>query len=115
MKKLFIFSALLVVFVGFTACGGGGGTEKSSEKDILSFKVDGVPWDINPNTRNITKEYPKGTTNLNFVPTIEFSPKATVEPKSGVSKDFSTDQTYTVTAEDGSTKEYKATATVAQQ
>ena len=111
MKKLFIFSVLVVVFVGFTVSGCGGKKDnKSSEKDIKTFTVNGDPWDISGT--NITKLYPKGTTITTFEPTIVVSEKASVSPTGP--QDFSNEKTvtYTVKAEDGSTKPYTAKATV---
>ena len=113
MKKLFIFSVLVVFFVGFAACGKKS-DPKSDSKDITSFKLDGVPWNIDQNAKTITKSFIKGTI-VSGTPTIELShPKATYSPTD--SQDFTNNTvTYTVTAENGITKEYKVTAMVSLQ
>jgi len=114
MKKLFIFSVLVVVFVGFSSCGGTK-DNLSSEKDILSFKVGSNTWQLSGTQFSFS--YDKGTEIGNLSPSIEISPKATVKPASGESQDFSNEKavTYTVTAEDGSTKTYTAKAIVKTQ
>ncbi|QHI71020.1 GLUG motif-containing protein [Aminipila terrae] len=53
---------------------------------------------------NIAITVPYGTTVTNLIPTITFSPKATISPISGIGKDFTDPVIYTVTAEDGTKK-----------
>jgi hypothetical protein len=80
--------------------------------EILSFKVDTVTWTVNGT--NITKVYPPETVESSLTPIIILSPGATVSPASGVEQSgfFSeAGVTYTVTAENGTTKEYTARAT----
>ena len=55
---------------------------------------------------------PYGTDPSSLTPTIVIT-GASVSPASGVPHDFSTPQTYTVTAADGTTKDYTVTVTVA--
>jgi hypothetical protein len=89
-------------------------TPPSTEAKIKTFTVDGENWDISSTT--ITYTYPAGTEKTNLTPTIEVSTGAKVDPASGVAKDFFTDAgvAYTVTAEDGTTKQtYIVKATVA--
>ena len=116
MKKSFIFSLVIAIAVGFTACGGGGDDEpaKSAECNIITFKDGANSWSVAGNT--ITGNYPKGANVNNISPTIEVSPKATVSPASGAVQNFSDNKTvdYIVTAEDGkTTKKYTARAIVA--
>ncbi|QAT42761.1 S-layer homology domain-containing protein [Aminipila luticellarii] len=62
---------------------------------------------------NIAVIVPYGTTVTNLVPTIAVSAKSTISPISGIGKDFTDPVIYTVTAEDGTKKEYTVTVTVA--
>ena len=107
MKKLFLFSVLVVVFVGFTACGGGG-SKDSNDTGITSFSAGGQSWQISGS--NITITFCKGTVVTNLTVTIVLSDsKAT---HNLTAKDFTDPVKFTVTAEDGTKKEYTATATV---
>ena len=89
----------------------------SSEKVISEFKFSGlnpeVLGTIDQTTGNITLNVPFGTNLKTLVPTITLSNLATVSPILGVSQDFTNPIIYTVKAEDGSTKAYKVTVTVA--
>jgi len=77
----------------------------SNEKDIISFEIDGVNGIINDdNTISISGFYNWDINKL--TPQIKTSSKSIITPKSGVEQDFSDPVIYTVTAEDGSTKEY---------
>jgi hypothetical protein len=57
---------------------------------------------------------PLGTALTSLAPTFTLSPFATCAPASGSSRNFSTHQTYTVTAEDGSTRVYHVTLRMAE-
>jgi len=113
MKKLFVFSFLVVVFVGFTACSSS--KEKSSDKVITKFTVSGVDYTIN-NT-SITHLYSKtaadtwpGAPTTKVAPTIVWK-GAKIEPLPEVTQDFlSAAVTYTITAEDGSKQSYSVKA-----
>ena len=115
MKIKLLVAALMVVIVGFGACGGGKDKE-SSEKDITKFTVSGVDYIINGN--NITYLYKKTVPNVwegepvwKVAPSITISNKATINPKPDVPQNFVEESvTYTVTAEDGSTKTYTVKA-----
>jgi len=111
MKKSFVFSVLLVVFVGFSfsTCGSKEKT-KSDACEITSFKVSGEEWLANG---TISKIYPKGTNVTSLTPTIVHT-GVKVEPASGAPQDFTNSVTYTVTAESGKTKSYTVTVTVAK-
>jgi hypothetical protein len=100
-KKTYIAKATVLTISKSTAC------------EILSFSVNGEEWDINGT--NITHLYPAGTAETSLTPVIKLSPRATVNPPSNTAQNFFTAQgvTYTVTAEDGKTKEvYTVRATV---
>ena len=78
---------------------------KSSAKDILSCSSGafGAP-EIAANS--ITFTVPAGTNVTNLAATFTLSPLATISPASGSYHDFTNPMTYTVTAQDGSTKVY---------
>ena len=111
MKKLFIFSVLVIVAAGFMSCK----KEKSSEKDIIEFWVGDVQYNINGT--NIYHLYPKrskdvwtGWVSMPVAPKIALSPKADIKPSKTDPQNFENEVVYTVTAEDGSTKIYKVKA-----
>lgn len=91
-----------------------------TSKEILTFslkKVDGTAFD--PAAITITKRndsilitLPAGADPSRLIPEITIKGK-TITPASGTQQDFSTPVTYTVTADDGSTRSYvvKVTAT----
>ena len=80
--------------------------------DILYFadSINLVNWTIN-DTR-ITADYPAGADLSSITPFIIVSEKATIDPPSGTKTDFSNEKeiVYTVTAEDGTVKIFKAQA-----
>jgi endonuclease I/endonuclease/exonuclease/phosphatase family metal-dependent hydrolase len=76
----------------------------SSEKDILTFVINSANGVISGT--DITVTLPTGTSITSLTPTITVSDFASVSPNSGVSQNFTNDVTYTVTAQDASTKEY---------
>jgi autotransporter-associated beta strand protein len=104
-----------------TATSGGGKTgtsspitiATSSAKDILTFTFPTLGAATISGT-NITLTVPFGT-NLNLAPTYTLSTLATCSPASGSTRNFATPQTYTVTAQDLSTKDYTVTLTVAPE
>jgi hypothetical protein len=112
MKKSFVFSVLLVAFVGlsFLACGGGN-DDKNDACDITSFKVDGDEWFANG---AIVKIFPKGTLVNNLTPTIVHT-GVSIDPPSGIAQDFTNLVTYTVTAASGKTRIYTVKVTVTQE
>ena len=85
----------------------------SSAKQILSFVLEDlepeVYGDIDDAQGTILLNVPTGTNVTALVPTISVSPFASVSPASGVAQNFTSAVTYTVTAEDESTKEYVVT------
>ena len=113
MKKLFFLGAMVVVFAFSTvSCKD---PVKSSEKDILTFVVDGQSWVLNSagTAWSNPTPLPKGTTSYPHTPSITVSAKADYTPKTQV--DLINTVTFTVTAEDGTTKSYTAQAVVATQ
>jgi hypothetical protein len=85
-------------------------TTPSSEKDIIGFQILGVDGIVNGT--NITLTLPFGTNRTSLVPTI-VTTGASVNPASGVARDFTGPVTYTVTAADGSTRTYTVTVGLA--
>ena len=111
MRKLFIYS-LLAVSIVLSSCKDNK-PGPSPECEIISFTAGGKDWTISG--LSITTIFPKGTNVSNLSSVIRVSDKATVSPASGMAQDFSNEKavTYTVTAEDGKTKQiYTAKATV---
>ena len=110
--------AMMAVVVGFGAC-----KKKSSECEILEFKVNGVVYTKNQAGTEFTYHYTKtlvggvGTwagfwTGQTVAPTIQISPKASINPPASNPQDFLDKWVeYTVTAEDGTVKKYKVRAT----
>jgi hypothetical protein len=84
----------------------------SSNKDILTFNILNVTpvFGTNPDTISVT--VPMGTVVTALTPTITIN-GASVSPASGEARDFTQPVVYTVTAENGSTKPYTVTVTVA--
>jgi hypothetical protein len=92
--------------------------EKSADNRILSFAFNGltpsVTAEVNEVAKTITATVPASTDVTALMPTIEMSPKATVTLTSGASADFTTPQSYTVTAENGTSATYLITVTVTE-
>ena len=109
IKSLNYIVCSLIVGIIVSCSGGGNNTTKSSEKDITEFSIEGTAGVISGTNISITMAY--GTSVTSLIPTIKISDKASVSPASGVAQDFTSPVTYTVTAEDGSTKVYIATVT----
>ncbi len=118
MKKLFPNSTLLVICaIIFSCCHkdkiSAVAPIKSTEKNILSFTFIGLPkGEIDQTKKTIQFTVPTGTIVTGLKPVIQVSAKATVNPPSGQAQDFTNKVTYTVTAEDGSTQEYKVSVAV---
>ena len=87
-------------------------TTISTAKDVLSFggNLAGSSTVINTGAATVTWTVPYGTGLTNLAPAYTVSPNAAGSPASGTSRNFTTPQTYTITAQDGSTKVYTVTA-----
>ena len=84
----------------------------STAKDITAFAFPGLPvTTIGASTVSVT--VPFGTPVTNLAPAYSVSALASGSPVSGTPRDFTSAQTYTVTAENGSTKVYTVTVTIA--
>ena len=110
MKRTIKFLSVFisVVMIGLFSCCGDDKIPLSDEKDILSFKINGVDGQFDSYGIVINFLFPDGTDVTNLIPQITVSSKATVIPSSGAPQNFSIDKSivYRVTAEDGSTKSY---------
>jgi len=85
----------------------------SSEKDILTFTIPSqVSSVVDAVNATVAVVMPIGTDVTNLTPTITVSPYATISPASGVAQDFTNPVTYTVTAQDNSTKTWTVTVTI---
>ena len=111
MKKLYVLCILLIAF----ACKKDNDETLplSAEKDILSFvfTVEGNTYSGTISNTTITAQLPEDTDVTTLTPTITVSKGATVSPNTGVAQNFSREVTYTVTAENKSTKTYKVLVT----
>lgn len=77
---------------------------------IGAFIVNGVSGAINDTTGTITITLPYGTDLTALKPAITLKGAVSVSPASGATVNLSSPVTYTVTAEDGTTKTYTVTA-----
>jgi len=109
MKQIIFFTILIAVL--FSACEKD--TEYSDQKEITSFTfANAISATINETDGTITAELPFGTNIKALTPSIVISSRAKVSPASDVATDFTKPVTYTLTAEDGTTKTYVVTVTV---
>ena len=84
----------------------------SAAKDILACSF-GTLGAAGIGTSTVNLDVPIGTDRTALAPTLSLSPGATCSPASGIAENFTSAQTYTVTAQDGSTKAYTVTVTEA--
>ena len=82
------------------------------ERFILEFKVDSVYGTVDEDNKMVRLDFPTGTDVTHLTPTIIISNYATIEPKSGVTQDFTNPVYYTVTAMSGATAQYMVEAIV---
>ena len=88
----------------------------SANKSVQTFTLNAlspsVQGTIDDKKYTIDLTVPYGTNVQSLAPTITLDGKS-ISPASGVAQDFTKSVTYTVTAEDSSTQDYKVTVTVA--
>jgi hypothetical protein len=120
MKRRLTLLALVLVVGGVMVTSCTKEEPLSDKKEILSFIFEAsknveleqnILAVINGNT--ITVDVPFGTVTSGLIPTIEVSPKAMLAPQAGAAMDFSAPVSFTVTAENGSTKDFTASVAVA--
>ena len=87
----------------------------SDQKDMLTFVLADQtgPATIDAGAATVAIEVDNGTGLTSLSPTITISDDATISPTSGTPQDFSSAVTYTVTAQDGSTKDWTVNVTEA--
>ncbi|MDR2738270.1 MAG: hypothetical protein LBB68_00325 [Treponema sp.] len=83
----------------------------SDAKAITGFILEGKSGTIDEAGRTIAVTLLPGTGVTGLAPVIIYT-GASIDPGTGVARDFSAPQTYTVTAADGSTRSYTVTVTV---
>lgn len=115
MVRRFIFLALLLIpgVVFLSSCKK---EELSPKKEILALMFEASKnADLTKNVvadiegTNVTADVPFSTNLAQLIPTIEISPRASISPQPGILTDFTNPVTYTVTAEDGTTKNFIVT------
>lgn len=89
--------------------------ELNTEAEILDFVLSGQtgPAVINSGAATVSIEVANGTGLTALTPTITISDGATIDPASGVPRDFTNQVTYTVTSESGANKVWTITVTEA--
>ncbi len=119
MKKNYFFLAILLFIGGFVISSCEKEDELSANKEILSFIFEAsnnaeLEHNVMGNISGtaIIVEVPFGTSTKALIPSIEVSLKAGIAPVGGVSTDFTNSVSYTITAEDGSTKAFTVTVPV---
>jgi len=119
MKMRLLAIALVSVMVGLGSCGGK--KDKSKENEIVTFKVGTVDYQINHATGLITHLYkktgentwpglPSGWPKTTAVVTLK-DLKARISPDPNVTPINLENDSFTVTAEDGTPKTYTVKAT----
>ena len=85
---------------------------RGTDKAITGFTLAGVDGSISDGAGTIQVQLPYGTDVTSLAPTIQYT-GASVSPASGAAQDFTNPVTYTVTADDGTSKDYVVSVTVA--
>ena len=112
-KNLFKHMSFCTLLILLYACSGGSDDSEvtlSNQNLIISFTVSGVNGSIDNASNAVLATIPEGALTA-LSPTITISPGATINPASGTPQDFSSPVTYTVTAQDGSTVDYRIVIT----
>ena len=103
LRKIICISSLAGIF--FIACKKNTNS-RSSDKEIYSFLLPTLqPVAVIIHNDTITVKIPAGVNPVNAIPDIKFSGKL-ISPAIGVPQNFTHPVIYTVTAEDGSTRNY---------
>lgn len=114
MKRLTLILALIAfAHLPFISC-----VEEdplSSEKQITKFTINKIEGTINEQDKSIQLEVFADAEVNKLSPIIEISPKASVNPASGIATDFTNPVIYTVTAEDNSSVKYTVTVSVSTE
>lgn len=111
MLKNFTFILMFGLTFIFLSCKENEPDPKSSAKAITKFTFSkltpAVQGLIDEATQKIAVQVPSNTDLTKLIPSISISPKAKVSPDSGTVQNFTNEVVYKVTAEDGSTADYK--------
>ncbi len=111
--KILTYSILISVAFLLLSCGEDEPEiTKSSAKEITEFLADGISGEIDDSAKSISLKMRHGTDISVLTPYIKVSSKASISPASNTMQDFTNPVKYTVTAEDGSTVDYTASAIV---
>lgn len=120
MNRRFLFLALVLVVGGVLVSSCQKEDPLSDKKEVLSFIFEASKnAELDHNVLGavsgsaITADLPFAVNPANLIPSIEVSPNAVISPTPGIVTDFSAPVSYTVTAEDGSTKDFTVSVTVA--
>ena len=110
-----VFLCFMMISAMVSGCSSGGSdaapAAPSSAKAITVFTFPAsTGTTITEATHTIAVTVPAGTVVTALVPTITHT-GASISPNTGVARDFTTPQTYTVTAADATTQEYTVTVT----
>jgi hypothetical protein len=99
LYTLFTLS-FLGLFTAFFSCDEEPAVTLSSEKDILTFTIDGLtgPATINASNMTVVAEVECGSGLMSLAPTFTTSEGASASPASGTTGDYSNQVTITVTA-----------------
>jgi autotransporter-associated beta strand protein len=89
-------------------------TAISGAKDLLAFALPGARATAMSRNR-IAVQVPTSTDVTSLAPTFTISPFAVAHPASGVARDFSSRQSYTITAQDGSSQRVTVTVMKSDQ
>ena len=106
--------SIMVAITFLSSCGDDNDVQLNGDSSISAFVFESFDPDISgsidDNSISATVPYDADVTSL--TPTITVASTATVAPASGVSQDFSSPVSYTVTAQNGSQTTYSVTITV---
>ena len=108
LKYLGVWSFALSFLLLLFSCTKDEPVKKSDEALITSFKIGSSKGTIKDNSIDVN--VPFGTDISKLTATANISAKATIDPNPSTSRDYTNPVTFTVTAEDGTTKQdYKVT------
>ena len=110
MKRMFFGVLFTALGMMFTGCGD---TSPSNTRAVTAFRFTSPAAEgtISETSHTIAVTVPSGTNVSALVPTITHT-GASIDPATGVARDFTNPVVYTVTAADTSTQDYTVTVTV---
>jgi|GEM_PF-4199564 len=120
MKNTISFLIILLVTLFMLGCDKEDTPDKTptsydpNKRSIILFSITDISTNgsIDQENKTITLKVPTKVDISNIVPTINISEGASIQPNSLVPVDLSSDKTYIVTAEDGTSQSYIVSATV---